>query len=64
MTVPGWPAEQLLAFAAQHQLEVDLYARQAPVILHAPVGTCGKRVGITDEEILAAIRKHTLGEPG
>ncbi len=60
-----WPAEQLLAFAAQHQLEVDLYARQAPVILHAPVGALVvKGWGITDEEILAAIRKHTLGEPG
>ncbi|HZK24244.1 MAG TPA: bis(5'-nucleosyl)-tetraphosphatase (symmetrical) YqeK [Oscillospiraceae bacterium] len=59
-----WPAEKLFAFAAHNHIAVDRYTQRAPVILHAPVGAVvAKKWGITDREILAAIRKHTLGEP-
>lgn len=59
-----WPPEKLMAFAVSNHIEVDAFAQRAPVILHAPVGAViAKEWGITDREILAAIRKHTLGEP-
>jgi len=62
----GWPAEDLLAFAQKHELAVDNYYLEQPVLLHAPVGAvlAKEQWGIEDEEILKAIAHHTLGSPG
>ena len=62
----GWPAEDLLAFAQKHELAVDNYCLEQPVLLHAPVGAvlAKEQWGIEDEEILKAIAHHTLGSPG
>ena len=46
-------------------LDVDEAEYQAPQVLHAPMGALLARevYGVEDEEILSAIRKHTLGGP-
>ena len=60
-----WPHEKLLDFAGQHAIETDRFALRSPVLLHAPVGAAQAHAwGISDGEILAAIRNHTLGFPG
>lgn len=45
--------------------EVDKLEMSIPAVLHAPAGAIisEKEFGITDEEILEAIRFHTLGHP-
>ncbi|MBS3898026.1 MAG: bis(5'-nucleosyl)-tetraphosphatase (symmetrical) YqeK [Dethiobacter sp.] len=63
--VREWPHEKLFAFAREHGIETDRFALRCPVLLHAPVGAAVARTwGISDPEILAAIRNHTLGFPG
>lgn len=60
-----WPEEKLLSFAQQHSIETDKYSLSHPILLHAPVGALVAQAwGITDSEILLAIRNHTLGYPG
>lgn len=63
--VREWPTQALLDFARQCGIETDAFALRYPVLLHAPVGAAQACIwGISDNEILAAIRNHTLGSPG
>lgn len=60
-----WPEETLFAFAREHGIETDAFALRHPVLLHAAVGAAlAHSWGVTDSQILAAIRNHTLGYPG
>lgn len=55
----------LLAFARIHGIEADKYALAQPILLHGPVGAVlAQTWGISDSEVLSAIRNHTLGYPG
>ncbi len=58
------PPNDLLALARTHNIEVDKFSHRHPVLLHAPVGAAlAKHLGVTNKDILAAIRHHTLGAP-
>jgi predicted HD superfamily hydrolase involved in NAD metabolism len=43
----------------------SICARQSPKLLHAPVAAelARRELGVEDEEVLGAIRAHTVGEP-
>ena len=58
-----YSAQRLLDEAAARGMPVDAYAREHPVVIHAPLSAelARDRYRITDEAILSAIRKHTLG---
>ena len=58
--------EELLRMAEERGFPVNAYEKSAPGLLHAPLGAvlAEEEYGITDEEILSAIRLHTLGRPG
>lgn len=58
-----YSAQRLLRESAEHGLEIDEYAREHPVVLHAPLSAALARdlFGVTDEQVLSAISKHTLG---
>ncbi|MDQ6931321.1 MAG: bis(5'-nucleosyl)-tetraphosphatase (symmetrical) YqeK [Candidatus Eremiobacteraeota bacterium] len=58
-----YSAPRLLQEAATRRLPVDDYARDHPIVLHGPLGAeiAREEFGISDEPILSAIRKHTLG---
>jgi predicted HD superfamily hydrolase involved in NAD metabolism len=57
--------ERLLHMAKAEGLELDAIDEANPHLLHADVGAIVARdeFGVTDEEILDAIRNHTLGKP-
>ena len=56
-------ADELLLIAEDNRLIGNEVERQAPDLLHAPVGALllEKELGIKDSEILEAVRVHTLG---
>jgi len=56
------PAEQL-KLAIEAGLPLALADRADPVLLHGPLaaGALCERFGVTDAEVLAAVRDHTLG---
>jgi len=58
LTIP-----QLLLAAGQDQQIADEVEKQIPELLHAPVGACllAEELRIKDEDILEAVRVHTLG---
>jgi predicted HD superfamily hydrolase involved in NAD metabolism len=58
-----YPAERLLRESTEFGLPVDDYAREHPVVLHAPLSAYLARsmFGIADAQVLSAIAKHTLG---
>jgi predicted HD superfamily hydrolase involved in NAD metabolism len=58
--------EEFLRLAGEWGLPVGEPERQSPKLLHAPVATelARREVGVEDEEVLGAIRAHTVGEPG
>lgn len=58
--------QQLLEMAKQEKLEIDPVLEANPHLLHANVSAIVARnqFGNYDEEVLDAIRHHTLGEPG
>jgi predicted HD superfamily hydrolase involved in NAD metabolism len=58
-------AERLLAIAQTEKIPIDSISTSHPHLLHADVSAilAKKEFGIEDEEILAAIRNHTLGSP-
>ncbi|MCR3922519.1 MAG: bis(5'-nucleosyl)-tetraphosphatase (symmetrical) YqeK [Firmicutes bacterium] len=59
-----WPSAKLLHHAQTNSIEVDAITLRSPVILHAPIGALlAQQWGVTDTDILAAIRTHTLGTP-
>jgi nicotinate-nucleotide adenylyltransferase len=56
------------AYARKRRLAVphrEKTARFQPVALHAHISEdlCRRRFGVKDEEVLSAVRKHTLGDP-
>ncbi|MCF8009407.1 MAG: bis(5'-nucleosyl)-tetraphosphatase (symmetrical) YqeK, partial [Halanaerobiales bacterium] len=55
----------LLDIVQNEDINVDYWEKKIPVILHAPVGAylVEKQFGITDLEILDAIRYHVTGRP-
>jgi predicted HD superfamily hydrolase involved in NAD metabolism len=61
----SWPAEELLSFARNNNLEIDELTKRQPILLHGAAGAAlAKSWGILDAEILSAVANHTLGCPG
>lgn len=60
------PFEEMLALARDNALTYDPEMLSAPSALHGIVGAYIARrdFGVTDEEMLSAIRWHTFGHPG
>ena len=58
-----YTAERLLRESAELGLEIDGYAREHPVVLHAPLSArlAQSMFAVNDPEVLSAIAKHTLG---
>ena len=58
-----YSAERLLQESEAQGLAIDAYAREHPVVLHAPLSAklAGEMFGVRDPEVLSAIAKHTLG---
>lgn len=58
--------DRLLKMARDEGIPLNEVDEVDPHLLHADVGAIVAReeFGVTDEEILAAIRNHTLGQPG
>ncbi|MDP9016837.1 MAG: bis(5'-nucleosyl)-tetraphosphatase (symmetrical) YqeK [Candidatus Eremiobacteraeota bacterium] len=58
-----YSAQRLLDESQARGLPIDAYAREHPVVLHAPLGAelAREMFGVDDEGVLSAIRKHTLG---
>lgn len=58
----GMSGAALLALANEHSLIEDEVENQVPDLLHAPVGAyLLAELGIDDQEILQAVKVHTLG---
>ena len=55
--------QKLLDESVARGLPIDDYAREHPIVLHAPLGAAlaAQDFGITDKAIMSAISKHTLG---
>ncbi|WP_299402651.1 bis(5'-nucleosyl)-tetraphosphatase (symmetrical) YqeK [Acaryochloris sp. IP29b_bin.148] len=60
-----FPPKRLLQTARQHQLPIDPIDEANPHLLHAQISAivAQEEFKITDPELLAAIRNHTLGQP-
>ncbi len=60
-----YPRKDLLAEAGKDGLPVSAFEEERPVLLHGRAGAVvlRKAFGIDDEEILYAVRHHTLGHP-
>lgn len=60
-----YSADRLLHECVERGIPVDEYAREFPVVLHAPLSAQLARdmFGVTDREVLSAIAKHTLAAP-
>jgi predicted HD superfamily hydrolase involved in NAD metabolism len=58
--------EEFLRLAEEWDLTVGEPERQSPKLLHAPAAAelARRELGVKDEEVLEAIRAHTVGEPG
>jgi predicted HD superfamily hydrolase involved in NAD metabolism len=58
--------EKFLRLAKEWDLAVGEAERESPKLLHAPVAAelARRELGVEDEEVLAAIRAHTVGRPG
>ena len=56
---------EFLRLAGAWDLDVGEPERQSPKLLHAPVAAelARRELGVEDEEVLGAIRAHTVGEP-
>ncbi len=61
----AYPPAELLRFAREAGLSADAADIAEPVLLHGPIAalTLRDRFAVTDEDVLAAIRDHTLGSP-
>ncbi|MGF1470519.1 MAG: bis(5'-nucleosyl)-tetraphosphatase (symmetrical) YqeK [Rubrobacteraceae bacterium] len=57
---------EFLRLAEEWNLPVDGAARENPKLLHGPVAAelARRELGVEDEEVLEAIRVHTVGSPG
>jgi predicted HD superfamily hydrolase involved in NAD metabolism len=58
--------DEFLRLAEEWDLAVGEPERESQKLLHAPVGAelARRELGVEDEEVLEAIRAHTVGEPG
>jgi len=58
--------EEFLRLAKAWGLPIGEPERQSPKLLHGPVAAelARRELGVEDEEVLEAIRAHTVGEPG
>lgn len=58
-----YSAERLLRESSEHGIAIDEYAREHPVLLHAPLSAelARSMFGVQDPQVLSAIAKHTLG---
>jgi predicted HD superfamily hydrolase involved in NAD metabolism len=59
-----YSAERLLRECGERAIPIDDFARRHPTVLHAPLSAslAGELFGVRDDEVLSAIRKHTLGD--
>jgi predicted HD superfamily hydrolase involved in NAD metabolism len=59
-------SEEFLRLAAEWDLTVSEPERESPKLLHGPVAAELARLelGVDDEDVLEAIRVHTVGQPG
>lgn len=57
--------ERLVAECRSRAMPIDAFESENPIVLHARLGAelARERFGITDEEVLSAIRKHTVAAP-
>ncbi len=60
------PNEEKYALCKKYGIKLNDTEKKAPYLLHAKLGAVIAELeyGITDEEILNAIRSHTTGRPG
>jgi len=58
--------EEFLRLAGEWDLALGEPERQSPKLLHGPVAAelARRELGVEDEEVLRAVRAHTVGEPG
>ncbi len=58
--------DEFLQLTEEWDLAVGKPERESPKLLHAPVAAelARRELGVEDEEVLGAIRAHTVGEPG
>ena len=58
--------DELLRIANEESIAMGELEHEQPILLHGPVAAklAGRDLGVEDEEVLAAIRVHTTGEPG
>jgi predicted HD superfamily hydrolase involved in NAD metabolism len=59
------PLKEMQRIAKKHGLTSDKKTLRSGALLHGLVGAhlCKQKFGIRDEEILSAIRYHTVGRP-
>jgi predicted HD superfamily hydrolase involved in NAD metabolism len=60
-----YSGEELIAACSERAMVIDEFEREHPVVLHARVSAeiARERFGVNDEEVLSAIRLHTLAAP-
>lgn len=58
--------KKMLSLCEKHDIPVTQYEHDNPVLLHAKLGSfwAEEKYGVTDKEILSAIRWHTTGHAG
>ena len=58
--------EEYLALAQERELPLGEPEKESPKLLHGPVAAelARRELGVEDEEVLEAIRVHTVGSPG
>ena len=57
--------DEFLKLAETWNLQVGESEQQSPKLLHGPVAAeMARELGIDDEEVLEALRAHTMGRPG
>ncbi|WP_167935766.1 bis(5'-nucleosyl)-tetraphosphatase (symmetrical) YqeK [Halothermothrix orenii] len=61
----GLGLDRLIELARMSSFSVDEYEMNLPPLLHAPAGAflARQEFGVNDQEILEAIRHHTVGSP-
>ena len=59
------PNNQKIKLCKKHNIEISEMEKKNPSLLHAKLGAymAKKAYGVSDEEILSAIRWHTTGKP-
>lgn len=57
---------ELSRIAQEEGIAIDEHEREQPILLHGPIAAklARKDLGVEDEEVLEAVRAHTIGEPG